>query len=59
MGTAINGKKIENVYIAGNPISGFVKNGEIIYKKNVIEDTTPPIYTALGIFNRVDRKSVV
>ena len=53
MGTAINGKKIENVYIAGNPISGFVKNGEIIYKKNVIEDTTPPIYTTLGIFNRV------
>lgn len=53
MGTAINGKKIENVYIAGNPISGFVKNGEIIYKKNVIEDITPPIYTTLGIFNRV------
>ena len=38
MGAIINGNKLENVYICGNIVNGFVKNGQTIFKKEQTEN---------------------
>ena len=38
MGTIMNGEKIENVYICGNIVNGFAKNGQTIFKKEQTEN---------------------